>query len=91
VTFVYRTCFVCRKSKPLHRFGKAVGRFRLCANCRQMLECQELSDPGDSYIRQRMVERGLKPSDITAIIKVPKRSGWRILKDLLRGLPAEVK
>ena len=89
---VFRTCFVCRRTKPLHRFGKAVGRFRVCLRCRSMLEAGTLSEGGDKYIRRRLEERGVRPEDIEAIVKVERRySPWQILKDTLRGTPKPIQ
>lgn len=58
--------------------------------CRQMLEFKELSDGGDAYIRRRLVERGVKPEAIAEVSALPRKSVWRILKDLIKGAPSDV-
>ena len=57
-----------------------------------MLEAGTLSEGGDKYIRRRLEERGVRPEDIEAIVKVERRySPWQILKDTLRGTPKPVE
>lgn len=85
---VQRTCFVCRRTKPLHRFGKAVGRFRVCLRCRSMLESGVLTENGENYIRRRLAERGVSPEAIEELSAAPRDySFWEILKDTIRGRP----